>query len=222
MEDSPEDQAAKSQIATGILKSDQSKSSKIRELARAGFARTEIRDLLGIRYQHVRKVLVDAGIDTGYSNAATKPRAKAVKDQARSQDRQPYDWKALLKSGFSLVGEWSLDGDHISLSGDLPSEAGVYAFVLGDEVVYVGLTQNALKTRMGHYRIGHSRQKTSARVKGLIKEALTDGGRVQVLMCTPENSEWNGLPVHMGPGLEAGLIELIQPAWNIQGRSSRS
>lgn len=35
------------------------KSDKIRALARAGYTRSEIADYLGIRYQHVRNVLVD-------------------------------------------------------------------------------------------------------------------------------------------------------------------
>jgi hypothetical protein len=30
-------------------------------------------------------------------------------------------------------------------------------------------------------------------------------------------SEWNGLPVNTAAGLEAGLIELIGPIWNILG-----
>lgn len=36
------------------------KSAKIRELGKAGYARQQIADFLGIRYQHVRNVLVDA------------------------------------------------------------------------------------------------------------------------------------------------------------------
>lgn len=36
------------------------KSDKIRALGRAGYARQQIADFLGLRYQHVRNVLVDA------------------------------------------------------------------------------------------------------------------------------------------------------------------
>ena len=36
------------------------KSAKIRTLGRAGYSRSQIADFLGIRYQHVRNVLVDA------------------------------------------------------------------------------------------------------------------------------------------------------------------
>ena len=70
---------------------------------------------------------------------------------------------------------------------------------------------------MGHYVRGHSRQRTSARVKALILEALAAGSRVEILIATPDPLEWNGLPVHTAPGLEAGLIRLIKPDWNMQG-----
>ena len=36
-------------------------SARIRALFRAGYSRSEIRQYLGIKYQHVRKVLVDSG-----------------------------------------------------------------------------------------------------------------------------------------------------------------
>jgi len=39
------------------------KSDKIRTLTKAGFNRKAIADFLGIRYQHVRNVQVDAGLD---------------------------------------------------------------------------------------------------------------------------------------------------------------
>ena len=43
-------------IAAGLP----TKSEKIRQLGQAGYSRQQIADFLGIRYQHVRNVLVDA------------------------------------------------------------------------------------------------------------------------------------------------------------------
>jgi hypothetical protein len=51
--------------ADDVTRSLETTSDKIRALARAGYYRTEISKLLNIRYQHVRKVLVDAGIAGG-------------------------------------------------------------------------------------------------------------------------------------------------------------
>lgn len=201
-----------------IVGSERSTSAKIRDLASLGLARTEIRDLLGIRYQHVRKVLTDAGISDGLVQPRLdggKPRAQpTIAD--RSVPEIP--WQNLLSYGFKVTGQWTLTEDGIWLDGSPPVEPGVYAFVLDEQIVYVGLTQTALKTRMGHYRRGHSNQKTSARVKGLIQRSLTEGREVVVLTCVPGELDWNGLSLQLAPSLEASLIRLIHPPWNIQGK----
>jgi hypothetical protein len=51
--------------AAEIIARFDTKSDRIRALAKAGYLRTEISKLLNIRYQHVRKVLTDAGIKDG-------------------------------------------------------------------------------------------------------------------------------------------------------------
>jgi hypothetical protein len=57
MDERPQPEA----ITSGL----ETKSAKIRALAEAGYDRTEISNLLGIRYQHVRNVLVVSGITSG-------------------------------------------------------------------------------------------------------------------------------------------------------------
>ena len=84
-------------------------------------------------------------------------------------------------------------------------------------MVYVGLTLNGLKMRFDQYRLGHKGQKTSSRINGRILQTLGDRKTVKVLIATPEPSEWRDLPVNTPAGLEAGLIEMIRPAWNIRG-----
>jgi hypothetical protein len=51
--------------ADQVIEGLETTSDKCRALTRAGYLRTEISKLLNIRYQHVRKVLVDAGITEG-------------------------------------------------------------------------------------------------------------------------------------------------------------
>lgn len=53
------------------------KADKIRALAKAGYTRQQIADFLGVRYQHVRNVLVD-----------DERRAKAAGDDAQNRERQ--------------------------------------------------------------------------------------------------------------------------------------
>lgn len=195
----------------------ETKSDKIRALARAGYLRTEIADLLDIRYQHVRKVLVDAGISDGLQREVEFERTP-VAVETTEERTAPTSWEVLLRAGFSFLGEWQPDGDgEFKLDARAPADSGVYAFVVDDVVTYIGLTQRGLRGRLDGYRRGYERQKTNARVKRLITQALADGKRVKVLVATPEPMPWNGLPVNTAAGLEAGLIAMIQPEWNILG-----
>ena len=189
-------------------------SDDIRKLDAAGYLRTEISKILGIRYQHVRRVLVDTGITDGLQRGTQVERSPITINPSPQSPRETSP-KSLLQAGFRYVGEWSqTDTGSITLDGKAPVEPGVYVFVLDDAVVYVGLTLSGLQERMDHRR-GHSGQKTNARVNSLISASLASGRRVKVLVATPEQFEWHGLPVNMAAGLEAGLIQMIQPQWNI-------
>ncbi|USI76535.1 GIY-YIG nuclease family protein [Sphingopyxis sp. USTB-05] len=131
---------------------------------------------------------------------------------------EPFPPSKLLDAGFIRIGEWtSVSEEVFVLDTSAPREPGVYAFVVDGVIRYIGLTQRGIRTRMAHYVRGHSRQRTSARIKGRILEALAEGRRVEVLVATPEPTEWKELPVLTAPGLEAGLIRLVQPEWNMQG-----
>ncbi|WP_086155947.1 GIY-YIG nuclease family protein [Rhizobium sp. Kim5] len=200
----------------------ETKSDQIRALARSGYLRTEIASLLGIRYQHVRKVLTDAGINDGLQREVQlerEPVTVAVEEEATSAAYETTSWEVLLRSGFRFLGEWTAEDEGFKLDAAVPTDKGVYAFIVDDVVMYVGLTQRGLKQRLDGYRRGYERQKTNARVKALILEALASGRRVKVLVATPEAGVWNGLPVNIAAGLEAGLIAKIQPRWNILGIS---
>ena len=194
------------------------KADKIRALANAGYLRTEISKFLGIKYQHVRHVLVRSGFEGGLQSGRGDDRS-VVPPQPMQNLPEPTSWEVLLRAGFQFAGKWELVDGELNLDASIPSESGVYAFVLDDFIVYIGLTLTGLRTRMSHYRRGHARQRTSARVKNLIVEALQSGKRVKILTAMPEPLNWNDLPVDTAAGLEAGLIREFRPAWNIQGAS---
>lgn len=182
-----------------------SKADKIRALARAGYLRTEIARFLELRYQHVRNVLVKSGIEASIPQGAIL-------------DTEPWPVSRLLDAGFELVGSCELTtANAFKYSRLAPSEPGVYAFAVNSTVAYIGLTRGALRTRLGHYVYGHAKQRTSARVKGLILTSLARGDVVSVCIARPPAQEWNGLPVDTAAGLETGLIKLIRPPWNQQG-----
>lgn len=196
------------------------KSEKIRALAKADYSRVEIASLLNIRYQHVRKVLVDAGISKGLKILELEvDRSPVVVELADEASFATTRAEYLTEAGFESLGTWSAglaDGD-IVLSAKPPNDPGVYAFVLDGAVVYVGLTQSGLKNRLDQYRRGDERQKTNSRVKQLIARALAEGKNVGVLIARPTPLEWQSLPVNTAAGLEMGLIKSIKPLWNIVG-----
>lgn len=199
-----------------IIQGLSTKSGKIRALTQAGYSRTEISQELGIVYQFVRNVLTAPKIAS-----VRQPQAEVAQDPltigaAPPPSRETTSPDVILCAGFQALGEWTLvTGGAIRLDAQAPSEPGV--FVLDDAVAYVGLTNNGLRVRLDQYRRGYERQRTNARVRELIAQALAHGRKVRVLIATPPPHGWNGLPVNTAAGLEAGLIQMIRPAWNILG-----
>jgi len=205
------------QAAAEVVKNLQTTSDKIRALANAGYDRVEIAEYLDIRYQHVRNVLLRSGIAGGLRREAEAEREPVEVDAAPAA-REDTSWKVLTEAGFQFLGEWTHDPESLlRLDAKAPTAPGVYAFVVDDIVVYVGLTLSGLKTRLDQYRRGHKGQRTSSRINGRISQTLREGKKVKVLVATPEPSEWQDLPVNTAAGLEAGLIEMIRPSWNIRG-----
>lgn len=200
-----------------IIRGLKTTSAKIKALAQAGYDRVEISKLLNKRYQHIRNVLIGFGITDGVRRQAGAARERITVNAAPAA-RSDTSLDVLMNSGFQLLGEWMPEPESaIRLDGKAPLQPGIYSFVVNDRVVYVGLTISGLRTRLDQYRVGYEGQKTNARVKKLIAEALSGGQRVKVLVATPEPLEWHGLPVNTAAGLEAALIQMIRPAWNKLG-----
>lgn len=143
--------------------------------------------------------------------AATAPSSGIVS----APDRH---WASLLKNGFSYGADWTVTASgQIELDRPAPDRPGVYVFVENDQVVYIGTTRRRLADRMADYRRGHSGQRTSARIKRALLDSLAASNTLRVLFATPDETEWNGLPVEVAAGLEAGLIARFQPEWNRKG-----
>lgn len=188
-------------------------SDKIRALLREGYLRTEVAEFLDIRYQHVRKVAVDAGITGGLQCGIVVLPPQTVAPVPKG--RIAIDF--LIDAGFTKLGHWVAKEDGIGLSVAVSKEAGVYAFVIKDEIMYVGITRAGFHRRMYNYQRGHYRQRTSHRINGILNEQIKAGVVVEIYGATPPALEWNGLPVNAAAGLEAGLIEMIKPPWNKMG-----
>lgn len=208
------DRTPASQIVAGCLTT----ADKIRALVKAGYFRTEVAKLLGIRYQHVRVVLRRSGIEAGLKKVVALE-LDPVEIDVVDKPVHATSAQTLLLAGFKHLGSWTLaEGDGIELTVKAPAESGVYAFVADDTIKYIGVTQRTFHQRMYNYKRGYARQRTSARIKKLIRATLDLGAPVHILIACPKQScDWQGLPVDVAAGLEFGLIKMIQPEWNMLG-----
>lgn len=90
-----------------------SKADKIRALALAGYLRTEIAEMLGIKYQHARHVLERSGISLGRTRDVVldrEPVEVEVETDVAEQGIQPTRSDYLIASGgdsaASANGAW--------------------------------------------------------------------------------------------------------------------
>ncbi len=125
------------------------------------------------------------------------------------------DIAVLVDAGFQRVGTWRLTPDTEGIELDFTSsrDPGVYAYVVGDSVHYVGSAQRGLHNRFRRYAIAKT-LRTSARIRSEIIECLIDGRPVEIYALSPPDMLWNGLPVDLIAGLEEGLIRRLRPPWN--------
>jgi excinuclease UvrABC nuclease subunit len=129
----------------------------------------------------------------------------------------------LLDAGFVPKSTWRRgeDGFH----SILPKEPGLYAFVVGGMIMYVGSANESLRRRMGDYRRGLRQAAKKRRVYREIANVLRGDGKIELFTLESrllEQREWNNLPVDMLIGLEAGLIKEFDPEWNHRGRKRKT
>jgi hypothetical protein len=88
-------------------------------------------------------VLVRSGITGGLRRQVEVERDPVTVD-ATPPAREDTSWEVLAQAGFQLIGQWTSKEDGIALNAQAPAAPGVYAFVVDDIVVYVGLTMSGL------------------------------------------------------------------------------
>jgi hypothetical protein len=102
--------------------------------------------------------------------------------------------------------------------GELPESAGVYAFVVADEVMYIGAAQKGLRHRKNSYLRNQAHGRSTRPVHSKLADALKHSDGVHMFIAiAPKDGEWNGLPVNTIAGLEEGLIREFKPVWNRRG-----
>lgn len=189
-------------------------SDEIRRLGKAGVPTATIAKRLNIKYQHARKVLLDAGMKR-LTREQTLPDVSPAPVPPPKPTLTP---ELLLDRGFNRLAAWTLnDAGVLLLPEGIPREAGVYAFCNDAEALYVGVATMGLRKRLYFYARPGITQTTSIRIKGLLETALKEGSAISVLIAFPDDGEWNGLRLSGAVGLEAGLIADYAIRWNMRG-----
>jgi hypothetical protein len=126
--------------------------------------------------------------------------------------------QALLAGGFELTSRGVLTEDgRLGLESPLPSQPGVYAFVMKGLAVYVGIAASGLANRLKFYVRPGVTQRTSQRVNARLIEELKTVGFIDILTARPPDASWNGWPINAAAGLEVGLIANYDVPWNMRG-----
>ncbi|MFT8930814.1 MAG: GIY-YIG nuclease family protein [Acetobacter syzygii] len=131
----------------------------------------------------------------------------------------------LLAGGFVHIGVWlPYEGGRMAFQGanPVPDEPGVYAYAVGQEVLYVGSAQRGLRRRIRHYASSKNLP-TASRIREKVLETLSSVTSVDIYVIVLEKPlTLHGiLPVDPVAGLEEGLIRAIKPKWNRRGRGAR-
>jgi len=127
----------------------------------------------------------------------------------------------LLKIGFEHIGDFFVKDGKLNFAlSKYKTQTGSYAFVVDQNVRYIGVTKNTLYTRMNGYKNPGPSQQTNKRINPKIKEA----GRVEIYFF-PESEvlEFNTIiqrkdfkkeiPMDMSI-FERFLISIFKPEWN--------
>lgn len=131
----------------------------------------------------------------------------------------------LLDIGFVDIGKWTLAGEFIvyelideklsEIKALLDTPNALYAFIRGEDVVYIGKTTRSVKKRFaGYCRPGIS-QATNKRCHAKIKASLANSSEIRILVFTPINQlQYSGFEINLAAGLEDSLINDFEPSWN--------
>lgn len=158
-------------------------------------------------------------INTQRTRTIVRPEHSVTAELSRSPVAKPVLTKQfLIERGFRRCAAWKLvDGDSLAADCPLPAERGVYAFCQNGVVQYVGVAAKGIGRRLYFYTRPGLTQTTNIKLNALIRNELAQGHELEILVASPSDFEWNGLPVDGVVGLEASLIGQYSLTWNVRG-----
>jgi hypothetical protein len=113
----------------------------------------------------------------------------------------------IVQFGFEAVTQWIIKGEKIGPASFkwLDHSGWLYAFLVEEEVRYIGLTDRVLRSRMGDY--SHINNSQTNRLRGLIRGELEAGRVVDVF-------GWKQRDINILKIEEVRLRATYRPPWN--------
>lgn len=122
----------------------------------------------------------------------------------------------LKNIGFKLVGHWIIKDEKIfpQIHSFNHEKNILYAFIVLDEVKYIGKSSQSLSDRLKGYINPGKTQHTNIRNNAKIKEILSTQNNVSIYVFTAGSQNYKGFNLSLAAGLEDSIIETIKPKWN--------
>lgn len=128
----------------------------------------------------------------------------------------------LCELGFQKIGFWQYKDNSLNFIIDFDIQTNcLYAFVVDDEVKYIGNTTTPLSKRLYGYKNPGLTQRTNSRVNRLVKGILLGNKVVEIYSLKDDDTTIGRFNLNLAAGLEIGLINKIHPEWNIHGKTKK-
>lgn len=116
-------------------------------------------------------------------------------------------------AGCAKLGPNGLDFDISQHSASLNI---LYAFISGEQVLYIGITSRSFRERMNNYKNPGPSQSTNLGNKARIEQLLGSGVEVDILVFSSQvRIIYRSVAINLSAGLERPLISLLRPPWNL-------
>jgi len=128
----------------------------------------------------------------------------------------------LINIGFEEKGHWILDKTakfKLTISdNDLNCKKVLYAFIIDNEIMYIGKTIQTIRKRFYGYINPGNTQVTNIRINEKILNELKNKKQIKIYIFQSKSKEYETFNLNLSAGLEDDIILQTNPIWNINGK----
>ena len=124
--------------------------------------------------------------------------------------------KRLTDINFKYLGDWLLKDKKLYHTIDDTSITNfLYAFVVNDDIKYIGKSTQSIKKRFSGYMTPGPSQSTNIKNNKNIKQELKNNNGIKIYIFKSDDMlKYGEFNINLAAGLEDILISTIKPIWN--------